>query len=106
MFVPLDEMPTTARVWVFMCDRELEKGEVEQISFAIRPFLDEWTAHQQSLHSSYAIVYDRFLIIAVDEAFTSASGCSIDKSVAFVKSVEQRLNCNFMNRLLFGYKSE
>ncbi|MFM9050806.1 MAG: ABC transporter ATPase, partial [Bacteroidota bacterium] len=104
MYVPLEDMSPESRVWVYMCDRTLEEGEVEQISFAIRPFLDEWTAHQRTLKSSYAIIYNRFLIIAVDEAMNVASGCSIDKSVSFIKSVEQRLNCNFMNRMLFAYK--
>lgn len=104
MYVPLEEMPPQARVWVYMCDRTWEDGEVEQISFAIRPFLDEWTAHQRTLKSSYAIFYNRFLIIAVDEEVNAASGCSIDKSVSFIKSIEQRLNCNMMNRMLFAYK--
>lgn len=104
MYVPLEEMPPASRVWVYMSDREWQEGEVEQISFAIRPFLDEWTAHQRTLRCSYAIFYSRFLVIAVDEAMNSATGCSIDKSIAFVKSVEHRLNCNMMNRMLFAYK--
>lgn len=106
MFVPLEDMPSSSRVWVFMCDREWQEGEIELIRFAIRPFLDEWTAHEKALKASYAIVYNRFLVLAVDEQFTSASGCSIDKSVKFIKSLEQSLNCTLMNRMLFAYKNE
>ncbi len=106
MFVPLEEMSSTSRVWVYMSDREWEKGEVEQIRFLVKPFLEEWTAHQQALKASYAIVYNRFLILAVDEEFTSATGCSIDKSVAFIRSIEQRINCVMMDRMLFAYKKE
>ncbi|MEY4594162.1 MAG: hypothetical protein RIQ47_572, partial [Bacteroidota bacterium] len=106
MFVPLEEMPASSRVWVFMSDREWSESEIELIRFAIRPFLDDWTAHQKALKSSYAIFYNRFLVLAVDEQFTSASGCSIDKSVNFIKSLEQQLSCNLMNRMLFAYKKD
>jgi hypothetical protein len=106
MFVPLDEMPASSRVWVFMCDREWLESEIELIRFAVRPFLDDWTAHQKALRSSYAIVYNRFLVLAVDEQFSSASGCSIDKSVNFIKSLELQLNCHLMNRMLFAYKKD
>ena len=106
MFVPLEEMPASSRVWVFMSDREWSESEIELIRFAIRPFLDDWTAHQKALKSSYAIFYNRFLVLAVDEEFTSASGCSIDKSVNFIKSLEQQLSCNLMNRMLFAYMKD
>src|SRR5690606_14984213 len=44
--------------------------------------------------------------LAADETQTSASGCSIDKSVAFIKDLEQKFNVNFLNRMIFAYKEQ
>ena len=42
---------------------------------------------------------NRFLILAVDESQASASGCSIDSSVKFVKAMESELGTDFFNRM-------
>src|SRR5690606_33578902 len=36
------------------------------------------------------LLYDQFLVLCADESKAVASGCSIDKSIAFVKNIEQR----------------
>ena len=42
---------------------------------------------------------NRFIIFAVDEQTEAVSGCSIDSSVNFVKSIGQRFGIDFFNRL-------
>lgn len=106
MYVPFEEMPPSSRVWVYMSDQEWDKDQVESVRQAAVPFLQEWTAHQQSLKASYAVVYNRFLLVAVDESMNGASGCSIDKSVTFIKQLEVMLGCRLMDRLLFAYKKD
>jgi hypothetical protein len=106
MYVPFEQLSADARVWIYMSDREWSAVEVEVIREATRSFVQDWTAHQQPLQASFVVRYNHFLIIAVDENSVAASGCSIDKCVAFVKSLEQQLGVNLMNRMLFGYKKE
>ncbi len=40
----------------------------------------------------------------VDESQAGASGCSIDKSVYFIKEIENVLQINLFDRLTFAYK--
>lgn len=104
MFVPFNEMPGNSRVWVYMSNRVFSREEQSDISEKLVTFLNEWTAHQQALRASFDIRYDRFIILSVDEAATAASGCSIDKSVGFIRNLESAADCRLMDRLLFGFK--
>lgn len=106
MYVDFDQLAPTARTWVYLSDRTWNADEVRFIESAVRTFLENWTAHQQALSASFKLFHDRFLVIAVDQQVTGASGCSIDKSVAFIQELENKLQCRMMDRLLFAYKQE
>lgn len=95
----LDTMPAHARVWIYQANRELTAGEVATITQAGQEFVAGWAAHGTPLTAATAIVDGYFLVIAVDEQQAAATGCSIDKSVNFVKALAQHLNVDFFNRL-------
>ena len=42
--------------------------------------------------------------MAIDENFNSASGCSIDASVRFVKSIEEEFNVDLMDKMNISFK--
>ncbi|MFN7014239.1 MAG: hypothetical protein ACK4ON_08230, partial [Bacteroidia bacterium] len=65
-----------------------------------------WSTHGTALKATGAVLYNHFVIIMADEASVKASGCSIDKSVAFIKQLEKEFNCDFFNRLLIAFKNE
>ncbi len=100
--------PTTlsdnSRIWIYQADRELTADEQSFLNQELLNFITDWTAHNVALSGSFEILHDRFLVIMIDENKTSASGCSIDKCFNFLKSMEAKLNVNFMNRLLLAYK--
>ena len=50
------------------------------------------------------VIFNRFLVVFVDEKIAQASGCSIDKSVHFVKQLEDEFHINFFDRTLIAYK--
>lgn len=91
-------MPKTARVWIYQSDRSINTDEVHIISMHAENFLNEWAAHGVPLQSSFRIFHDKFLIISVDEQAAKASGCSIDASVALIRSLEQKIGINFFDR--------
>ena len=62
-------------------------------------WIEEWAAHGNELKATGAILYDRFLVLVVDETHEGASGCSIDSSVKFIKELGAKLNIDFFNRL-------
>jgi len=56
------------------------------------------------LKAKAEIRYNRFLILIVDESQAGASGCSIDKSVNFIKKLEQEFGINLLDRFNLAYR--
>lgn len=102
--IPINEMPDHSRVWVYQSDKKFSDEEVAKIEQLLVDFIGNWATHGTALKASGAVLYNRFIIIMADEASVKASGCSIDKSVAFIKQLEKELQCDFFNRLLVAYK--
>lgn len=98
MFVPFNELPDRARAWVYLADKAIEPKEKSTIETELLDFTTGWTAHGQPLESSFIILEDRFVILAVNEQLNDASGCSIDKSTAILKAIGQSIGVDFFNR--------
>ena len=81
-----------SKVWVYQSNREFNTAETEEIKKIGLLFTRDWTAHGSQLNASLDILYNRFIVLMVDENDASASGCSIDKSLAFIKNIEQQFN--------------
>ncbi|KOY84770.1 hypothetical protein AD998_00125 [bacterium 336/3] len=104
MYTSFENMPSNSRIWIYQADREFTKSEQEQIIDELKSFLENWTAHQQTLKASGKIEYNRFIIIAVDETINLASGCSIDKQVHFIQNLENKLQIKLLDRSLIAFK--
>ena len=92
-------LPEHSRVWIYLSNRIFNEEESTLISNEVDSFVSTWKAHQKSLNASGAIILNSFIIFAVDEQTEAVSGCSIDSSVNFVKSIGQRFGIDFFNRL-------
>ena len=92
-------LPEHSRVWLYLADRKLDATEAHFLNEKLKLFLDSWAAHNKKLTCDGTLLFSQYLILAVDEDVESASGCSIDSSVRFVKSLGQELNVDFFNRL-------
>src|SRR5580692_5682857 len=92
-------------VWVYQSDRKLTEGEAQQIQIELDNFAKNWTAHNNQLRAKAEVRYNRFLVLIVDESQAGASGCSIDKSVNFMKQVEQQFGINLFDRFNLAYRS-
>lgn len=97
--IPFDTLDDHAKVWSYQADRLLTDTEVQWINEQLNPFLQEWAAHGTKLKAYGEVMNNAHLILAVDESAHNASGCSIDTSVRFIKSLEKELNVSFFNRL-------
>lgn len=93
-----------SRVWIYQSDRELYDEEVKQLHEILNKFASEWTAHNHQLKAKAEIRYNRFLILIVDENQAGASGCSIDKSVNFIKRLEQEFGISLLDRFNLAYR--
>ena len=103
MYTPFENLPETSRIWIYQSNRELNDTEVLEIKNIGNNFVAEWTAHQQTLHAGFEVLHNYFLILGVDENVNDASGCSIDKSVHFIKEIEKKFNLNLFDRLAVGF---
>ncbi|MDX5347523.1 MAG: hypothetical protein LPJ89_02935 [Hymenobacteraceae bacterium] len=98
MYISFDQLPDTARIWIYQSDRRLTADEEEQIQLKLRQFVQEWSAHGSALQASAEILRGQFLVLATDESASQPSGCSIDASVRFIRELEQEYNLNLTDR--------
>ena len=103
MYIPFEQLPPQARIWIYQADRPVTEQEAAEITKKAERFVTAWTSHGQTLQASAKIFYNRFLVLATDEAVSSPSGCSIDASVSFIRELEQAYGLSFFDRtkLLF-----
>ena len=94
-----------SRVWIYQSDRELSADETAEIRSKGNQFIAEWAAHGASLPASFEVFYNRFIVLFADESQVKASGCSIDSSVHFIKSLESAYKIDLFNRLNIAYKN-
>lgn len=92
------------RVWIYQADRFLTETEVADIDLLLQDFVAQWTAHGSALAGRAAIRYNLFLVLEVDEAQAGVTGCSIDKSVHFIKGLEQQFSVGFFDRMKVAFK--
>ena len=94
-----DTLSNDARIWVYAADRALTDAEVGRIEHELQAFTTDWTSHGAALHAAASVFDHRFVVIALDTHESSASGCSIDKSLRAVQQLEQGLQLSLTNRL-------
>ena len=104
MYIPFKNIADNARIWVYTANRSLRAEEVSHITKTAPVFLENWTAHGAGLQASYTILENQFLVLAVNEAVANASGCSIDSSVKFVRSLEETFGISFTDRSLVPFE--
>lgn len=81
------DLNSTSKVWVYTSDRPLSVAENDYLQKQSSFFVEDWAAHGVGLKAEALVYKNQFLILAVDESQTNASGCSIDSSVKFVKAM-------------------
>ncbi len=101
----LKDLSPDSRIWVYQSSREFTADEVQKINALAAEFVLTWSAHGAALKAAAEILYNRFLVIGVDEQQAAASGCSIDKSVALIKKLEADFNTDFLDRMLIAYRN-
>src|ERR1700761_6697878 len=93
-----------SRVWIYQSDKELTDKQAAELLEILNNFAVQWTAHNHQLKAKAEVRYNRFLILIVDESQEGASGCSIDKSVNFMKRLEQQFGINLFDRFNLAYR--
>ena len=104
MFVPFESLADHSRLWIYQSNKKLSAGENDILSDALRAFTEQWTVHGQPMKASFHIAHNRFVMLAADEGYSAASGCSIDGSVRTLKALGQELNADFFDRTQVAFQ--
>lgn len=100
----ISDMPAHARVWVYKTPRHLSQAEQKFVREQGAGFTASWAAHGAPLDACVDVLHGRFVVVAVDEEQAMASGCSIDKSVGFIKQLEYDLNLMLTDRMIVVFE--
>lgn len=103
MQVEFNQLPPTARVWIYQAERPLTDAELAAVEPLLAQFAEDWTSHGQALQAAAEFRHGLFLVIGLDEAVAGASGCSIDSSVRFVRELEQRLGAGLLEKTTLAF---
>lgn len=98
-----DKFPDDARIWLYQTDRALSAEEVKLVKDRLFAFTREWAAHGNKLWATADVINPYFVAVAVNDALTPPSGCSIDASVKELKGLGSELNVDFFTRMKVTY---
>ncbi len=104
MYVPFENLPVESKIWIYQSNRRFTDDELNAIEVDLRSFVDSWAAHGTSLEASYLLMYNRFIILAVNQDIQMATGCSIDKSVSFIQEIEQKHEVDLLDKMNVTFK--
>lgn len=104
MYIPFDNLPEESRIWIYQSNRKFSDAEIADIESDLKNFIEDWATHGTSLEASFITKYNRFIIIAVNQEVQQATGCSIDKSVEFIQSLEQKYKVDLLDKMNVTYK--
>lgn len=105
MYVAFENLPKNSKIWVYQSERTLKEEEIAETENLIHAFLETWETHGKPIKGSFKIFFKRYIIIAVDSSYITASGCSIDKSVELMQHLESNFQVSLLDRSIVGYKS-
>jgi len=82
-------LPDASRVWIYIANRAFTAEERPTVDAHLAAFTSSWAAHGTPLAAEAAVLLDQVVVLAVDEAPQTATGCSIDASVAALRALPQ-----------------
>ncbi|TXK52912.1 hypothetical protein FVR03_00630 [Pontibacter qinzhouensis] len=103
MYIPFDQLPPHARLWIYQASRPFTEAEQAEIKPMLERFASEWSSHGTGLQASATLLHHQFLVLANNESATSASGCSIDSSVNFVRELERQFGISLFDRTRLAF---
>ena len=95
----ISNLSPSSKIWIYKSNRELTSSEQAFIREELNLFIPQWASHGNQLFGGAEILENWFVVLAVDETQSMASGCSIDTSVQFIKALGKELNVDFFDRM-------
>lgn len=104
MIVDGNQIPKWCKLWVFPSSRKFYPQEISELKESVEEFLNKWNNNGQSLSCAYKLVYDRFIIITVDDSEIILSLKAHDELAAFIQELEKRFEVILLDKINVCYK--
>ncbi|MCB9033989.1 MAG: hypothetical protein H6553_09140 [Chitinophagales bacterium] len=98
-----NDIPNDGLVFMFQANRNFSTDEAEIINQDIQQFSEVWLSHTKAVKNYAQIYFNRVIVFFVDDAFNAVGGCSKDSLHQFIKSLGEKYNINFFDRMQFLY---
>ena len=103
MLVDFDTIPNSAKLWVYPSSRKFYPQEIEELQNELETFISSWKS-DDGFKTSFKVLYNRFIIFTADDSESILNLTDIDKSVAFILSLEQRYSVTLLDKMNVCFK--
>jgi hypothetical protein len=91
-------LPDSSKIWFYFITRSLGENELNTLKVESDRFLEEWNTHGKPNNAEIVLLSPHLLSIAAHNDTQGVSGCSIDKSVAWIKRLGSTWNLDLLDR--------
>ena len=105
-FPELHTISDTDTVWIYQASRRLNEAEQSEFQASGRVFCASWATHGKPLDAAVFLIDGLFVIVKVNSALLAASGCSIDKSLQWIRAMEQKFGTTLLDRMQVAWIDE
>jgi hypothetical protein len=106
MFAELQVVNDSDTVWIYQASRRLNDAEQRELLASGREFCASWATHGKHLDAAVFLIDGLFVIVKVNSALLAASGCSIDKSLQWIRAMEQKFGTTLLDRMQVAWIDE
>jgi len=106
MFVEFNDLPESARVWVYQANRDMREAEQAAVLDFLKAEVNTWVTHGMPMRGSVQIRFNRMVLIAADTDFQQPSGCSIDSSTGWLQELGKNTGLDFFDRSIGYFEDE
>jgi hypothetical protein len=106
MLAELQVINDSDTVWIYQASRRLNEVEQRELLASGREFCASWATHGKPLDAAVFLMDGLFVIVKVNSALMAASGCSIDKSLQWIRNMEKQFGITLLDRMQVAWVDE
>lgn len=104
MIVEYALLPENAKVWIYPSNRKFYDTEVPKLHEKIEAFIAGWKSNSQTFQVSYKLMYNRFIVLIVNDSESSLAPKDIDDSVNFIMQLQNEYNVELLDKMNVCFK--